>query len=76
MAMPGALVSFNHRLSMFILERFLVYRQWWTQWHGQTDADGRCRVRAFFGQYCIQAGAKTLVTDLRKSDGSKTVQMK
>ena len=56
--------------------RDLVYRQWWTRWQGQTDTEGRCRVRAFFGQYRIQAGAKELVTDLRKSEGSKTVSVK
>jgi endo-1,4-beta-xylanase len=55
--------------------RDLVYHQWWTQCHGQTDVQGRYKVRAFFGQYRIKAGAQEVVTDLRKTAGAKTVSI-
>ncbi len=53
--------------------RDLVYRQWWTQWQGQADAQGRCSVRAFFGKYKIKAGTKEVMVDLKKADGTKTI---
>jgi endo-1,4-beta-xylanase len=53
--------------------RDLVYRQWWTQWQGTSDAQGRCSVRAFFGKYKIKAGTKEVMVDLKKADGTKTV---
>ena len=53
--------------------RDLVYRQWWTQWQGTADAQGRCSVRAFFGKYKIKAGSKELTVDLKKADGTKTI---
>ena len=56
--------------------RDLVFRQWWTRWHGRTDAQGRCEVRAFYGQHRIKAGAKEQIVTLRKSEGSRVVLFK
>jgi GH35 family endo-1,4-beta-xylanase len=53
--------------------RDLVFRQWWTRWQGRTDARGRCEVRAFYGQYRIQAGGKERQARLRKADGQLAV---
>ena len=53
--------------------RDLVFNQWWTRWHGRTDAQGRCEVRAFYGQYRIKAGVKEQVVSLRKSEASRVV---
>ena len=55
--------------------RDLVFRQWWTRWQGRTDAQGQCEIRAFYGQHRIRAGGKELVTNLRKSEGTRVVSM-
>ncbi|MGO8675010.1 MAG: endo-1,4-beta-xylanase [Limisphaerales bacterium] len=54
----------------------LVFRQWWTRWQGHTDAQGRCEVRAFYGQHRIRAGAQERVANLRKSDGTLRVSFR
>jgi len=54
----------------------LVFRQWWTRWQGHTDAQGRCEVRAFYGQHRIRAGAQERVADLRKSDTTLRVSFR
>ncbi len=56
--------------------RDLVFKQWWTQWTGRTDAQGRCEVRAFYGKHKITAGGKEQVVDLPKAQGSKLVVFK
>ncbi|MCY2955098.1 MAG: endo-1,4-beta-xylanase [Planctomycetota bacterium] len=56
--------------------RELVFSQWWTRWRGRTGAQGRCEVRAFYGKYCITAGAKELVVDLQKTADSKVVSLR
>jgi GH35 family endo-1,4-beta-xylanase len=53
--------------------RDLVFRQWWTRWQGRANAHGRCEVRAFYGQYRIQAGAQERQVPLRKADGRARV---
>ena len=56
--------------------RDLVFRQWWTTWHGRTDARGRAEVRAFYGQYKVKAGSGEQVVTLRKSEGRRVVSFK
>jgi endo-1,4-beta-xylanase len=56
--------------------RDLVFRQWWTRWQGNADAQGQCHVRAFFGEYRVKAGGKEQVVNLRKSVGRKVVSFK
>jgi endo-1,4-beta-xylanase len=48
--------------------RDLVFKQWWTNWRGQADAQGRCEVPAFFGRHRVTAAGKELVVDLKRSD--------
>jgi hypothetical protein len=45
--------------------RDLVFRQWWTRWHGKADAKGRGEVRAFFGKHRVTAGGKERVVELK-----------
>ncbi len=45
--------------------RDLVYRQWWTEWKGKTDAEGRCEVRVFYGKHRVSAGDKTKEIELK-----------
>ncbi len=54
----------------------LVLNQWWTKWHGRTDAQGRCEVRAFFGKHRVTVGGKEVVVDLPKAQGTKAVALK
>ncbi len=53
--------------------RDLVFNQWWTQWQGTTDAQGRCSLKAFYGQYRVKVGDKEQLVELKKSEGTKTV---
>lgn len=53
--------------------RQLVYDTWWTRWQGRTGTEGRCEVRAFFGQYRVSAGDTTRTLALRRSDGAARV---
>jgi len=56
--------------------RELVFHQWWTQWKGRTDAQGRCEVRAFYGRHRIKAGQKEELIDLRRAEGRKVVSLR
>lgn len=51
----------------------LVFGQWWTKWQGHADANGRCEIRAFYGQHKVRAGGREVVVDLKPADGTKTV---
>ncbi len=53
--------------------RDLVFKQWWTTWSGQADAQGRCEVRAFFGKHRVTAGGQEKVIDLKRSEPTKRV---
>lgn len=50
--------------------RDLVYKQWWTDWFGRADADGKCTVRAFYGQHRVTVGNRAKTVQLKKEDGS------
>jgi endo-1,4-beta-xylanase len=56
--------------------RNLVFKEWWTTWRGQTDAQGRCEVRAFYGRYRVTAGDKEAVVNLKRSEQTKSVSFK
>jgi GH35 family endo-1,4-beta-xylanase len=47
--------------------RDLVYRQWWTDWQGKADGEGRCEVRAFYGKHRVTAGGESRVVELKSS---------
>ncbi|NLH15717.1 MAG: glycoside hydrolase, partial [Phycisphaerae bacterium] len=53
--------------------RDLVFSQWWTKWQGQTDTQGRCNLKAFYGQYRVKVGDKEQLVELKKSEGTKTL---
>ena len=50
--------------------RDLVFNKWWTRFEGKADADGVCRVPAYFGRHKVEADGKSVEVDLRKSDGT------
>jgi GH35 family endo-1,4-beta-xylanase len=56
--------------------RDLVFKQWWTTWHGEADAQGRCEVPAFFGKHRVTAGGKEAVVELKRKDPTKQVSLK
>mgnify|MGYP001587940424 FL=1 len=56
--------------------RNLVFKEWWTAWRGRTDAEGRCEVRAFFGNHRVTAGGKEKIIDLKRSAPAQTVSFK
>ena len=53
--------------------RDLIYKQWWTTWHGQADAQGRCEVRAFFGKHRVTAAGKEKVVVLKRAEPKQAV---
>ncbi len=55
--------------------RDLVYGEWWTQWRGKADAQGRCEIPAFFGTHQVTVNGKSQTVQLKKSAGRATVQM-
>lgn len=56
--------------------RDLVFKQWWTHWEGKADANGQCRVRAFYGKYAVTCGAESEHVLLSKEKGRVTVRFK
>lgn len=59
-----------------IAYRDLVYREWWTSWRGQADAQGRCTVPAFFGRHKVTAGAREVVVELKRADPTARVSLR
>ena len=47
--------------------RDLVFKQWWTQWSGYADAQGRCEIRAFYGTYRVTTGGKETIVRLPRA---------
>jgi endo-1,4-beta-xylanase len=56
--------------------RDLVYREWWTRWSGRADAQGKCEIRAYYGQHRVKAGQKEELVDLRSTEGKKSVSLR
>lgn len=56
--------------------RDLVFKQWWTKWQGKTDAQGRCEVRAFFGQHRVTVGGKEMIVQLKRAEPARRVSVK
>ncbi|HUG12519.1 MAG TPA: endo-1,4-beta-xylanase [Opitutaceae bacterium] len=56
--------------------RDLVYGEWWTRWEGKADASGRCEVPAFFGTHRVSADNMSAILELKKSDGTVTVNLR
>ncbi len=55
--------------------RDLVFREWWTRWDGQADANGRVEVRAFYGTHRVTSGGQTVVVELHSGAGSVNVAL-
>jgi GH35 family endo-1,4-beta-xylanase len=53
----------------------LVLKRWWTRWSGTAGANGVVEVRAFYGKHRITVGGKQVVVELKKADGTATVQV-
>jgi GH35 family endo-1,4-beta-xylanase len=56
--------------------RDLVFKQWWTNWRGHADTQGRCEVRAFFGNHRVTAGGHEKVISLKRTDPTTRVSFK
>jgi endo-1,4-beta-xylanase len=56
--------------------RDLLFKQWWTTWRGQADAQGRCEIRAFFGQHRVTAAGREIVVELKRKDPTRQVSLK
>ena len=53
--------------------RDLIFKQWWTNVDGNAGENGRCQVRAFYGDYSVVCGGQTKKVSLGKGKGSVTV---
>ncbi|MHC4325668.1 MAG: endo-1,4-beta-xylanase [Planctomycetota bacterium] len=53
--------------------RGLVFEEWWTDSNVKTDANGQCRIRAFYGKYVVTCGDQTKEVLLGKEKGRATV---
>ena len=47
----------------------LIYKQWWTNWTGKADADGKCTLRAYYGQHRVTVGGQAKTIELKQADG-------
>ncbi|HUT45161.1 MAG TPA: hypothetical protein VMX36_02705, partial [Sedimentisphaerales bacterium] len=53
--------------------RNLVFKEWWTNSKVKADANGHCRIRAFYGKYAVTCGDQTKEVLLCKNKGQATV---
>jgi len=51
----------------------LIFKEWWINSKVKADANGQCRVRAFYGKYAVTCGAQTKEVLLNKEKGQATV---
>lgn len=56
--------------------RDLIYNRWWTDWTGKAGPDGRCTVRAFYGQHQVSVAGSEKVVELKKDNGSVRVELR
>ena len=54
---------------------FLVFGRWWSQSDGRTDSEGRLEVSAFYGRHRVSAGGKSVVVELKRSEGRTTIRL-
>lgn len=48
----------------------LIYKTWWTRWEGKTDANGQCKVRAFYGAHRVTTAGKSRIVVLTRGADS------
>jgi endo-1,4-beta-xylanase len=53
--------------------RNLVFKEWWTNTKVKVEANGQCRVRAFYGKYAVTCGDQTKEVLLSKENRQATV---
>ena len=53
-----------------------VYGEWWTKAEGQTDAEGKCEIPAFYGTFKITCGGQEKAVVLKKNEGSAMVSFR
>ena len=53
--------------------RNLIFKEWWTDSKVKADANGQCRIRAFYGKYAVTCGAQTKEVLLSKEKGQVAV---
>lgn len=56
--------------------RELVFKQWWTKLNGEADANGKCRVQAFYGKHRVTADGQEKIVDLNKAAGKAVVSFR
>jgi len=56
--------------------RDLVYREWWTDWKGKADGEGRCELRAFYGKHRVTVGGESRVVELKGDVGKGEVSFR
>jgi len=56
--------------------RDLIFKQWWTRWEGKADANGQCRIRAFYGKHAVTCGGQTKEIFLGKQKGQVILSFK
>lgn len=50
-------------------------KQWWTRWTGTAGAEGKVTLRAFYGRHRVTVNGKEMLVDLRKTEGTKRVNV-
>jgi hypothetical protein len=53
--------------------RNLVFKEWWIDTKVKADADGQCRIRAYYGKYVVTCGDQTKEVLLSKEKGQAAV---
>ncbi|MHC4559639.1 MAG: endo-1,4-beta-xylanase [Planctomycetota bacterium] len=56
--------------------RELIFDQWWTQWNGEANSNGQCRVQAFYGKHRVTADGQEKIVDLSKAEGKAVVSFR
>ncbi|MBC8470541.1 MAG: endo-1,4-beta-xylanase [Planctomycetes bacterium] len=56
--------------------RDLVFKQWWTQWNGEANTNGQCRVQAFYGKHRVTVDGQEKIVDLNKAAGKTVVSFR
>ena len=56
--------------------RDLVFDEWWTRWEGKANANGQCRLPAFYGKHRVTVDGREKTVALRKAAGTVTVSFR
>ncbi|MHB0955194.1 MAG: endo-1,4-beta-xylanase [Pirellulaceae bacterium] len=54
--------------------RDLIYKQWWTNAEGKTDAAGQYQTRAYFGKHRVTVNGTDKTLELKRSAGTAQVE--